>query len=238
MAETVLTDVGIWIDGFNYDFVSNSVALDVSADTPESTTFKDARLGWRTRAPDGLKNADFSLEGFFNTVGLDEDQFDTLGTERSVMVTPAGIAAGDVAYIVPVAVSGHQLGGSIGDLLAFTYAAEGDGQPYRAQLFDVREGVTADVNTSRRQLGALAADAKIQVWVHVIRNAGSLELVLGSSDTPSSSITDRATESGINETGLYVLEFDGPQTDDWWRIEYNVSGGSPDFDMAAAVLIG
>ena len=129
MAETVLTDVGIWIDGFNYDFVSNSVALDVSADTPETTTFKAARLGWRTRAPDGLKNADFSLEGFFNTVGLDEDQFDTLGNERSVMVTPAGIAAGDVAYIVPVAVSGHQLGGSIGDLLAFTYASRATGSP-------------------------------------------------------------------------------------------------------------
>ena len=29
MPETVLTDVGIWIDGVAYDFVSNSVALDV-----------------------------------------------------------------------------------------------------------------------------------------------------------------------------------------------------------------
>ena len=151
MPETVLTDVGIWIDGIAYDFVSNSVALDVSADTPETTTFKAARLGWRTRAPDGLKSADFSLEGFFNTEGTDEDQFDTLGKERSVTVTPAGISPGDVAYIVPVDVSGHQLGGSIGDLLAFTYAAEGDGQPDRAQLLDVREGVTADVTGGRLQ---------------------------------------------------------------------------------------
>ena len=44
------------------------------------------------------------------------------------MIVPAGQDAGDVAYIVPVAVSGHELGGSIGELLAFTYAAEGDGQ--------------------------------------------------------------------------------------------------------------
>ena len=94
MPETVLTDVGIWIDGIAYDFVSNSVALDVSADTPETTTFKAARLGWRTRAPDGLKSADFSLEGFFNTVGTDQDQFDTLGKERSRHGDPCRHVAG------------------------------------------------------------------------------------------------------------------------------------------------
>ena len=132
----------------------------------------------RTRRSEEL--SDFSLEGFFNTVGHDASQFASLGKEEVVMVVPAGMAAGNVAYIVPVDVSGHQLGGSVGDLLAFTYSGEGDGQPYRAQILDVREGVTADVTGGRVQLGAVAADETLRVWVHVARHGGRVDLDLRS----------------------------------------------------------
>ena len=127
--------------------------------------------------------------------------------------------------------------GSIGELLAFTFAAAGDNAPSRAQVFDVRDGVGADVSSSRRQIGAVAAAETIRVWVHVTRRAGTLEIVLGSANTQSSAVTDRVTESGITATGLYLLELDGAESDDWWRLEYNLSGGSPDFDIAAAVAI-
>ena len=198
-----------------------------------------ARLGWRTRAPGGLKNSDFSLEGFFNTVGHDASQFASLGKEEVVMVVPAGMAAGNVAYIVPVDVSGHQLGGSVGDLLAFTYAGEGDGQPYRAQVLDVREGVTADVTGGRVQLGAVAADETLRVWVHVARHGGRVDLDLRSAvGMVGGAGTSQATLDDINATGLYELSVDGPVTDEFWFLHYDITGAASDFDIAAAVAIG
>ena len=139
MAKQVLTDVGIWIDGINYDFVSNAVSLEATADAPVSTTFRNG--GWVDRAEGGLKTCAFTLSGYVDTVGPHAEQFESLADNRDVMVAPeATMAPGDVAYVVPVAVSAHTpLSGSIGDLAAFAYAAEGDGQPYRARVLDISE---------------------------------------------------------------------------------------------------
>ncbi len=212
MAEQVLIDVGIWIAGVSYAGVSNSVGVKVSADTPEKTVFKG---GWRTRAEGGLKTSAFSLEGFFDTVITDEAQFASLGTERSVMVVPAGMTPGDVAYIVPVAVSGHQLSGSVGDLLAFTYAAEGDGPAVRAQMFGVREGVDSAVTIQRKGLFPSVTPAigdKIDVWLHVERTsaAGTMQVELRSSATQTGGTTITRDTVGITDTGLYMLSYTIP----------------------------
>ena len=91
MPTLVLKDVGIWIDGLSYAGVSNAISLEVSADTPEATVFKDE---WKTRAEGGLKSAAFSLDGFFDET--DAAQFESLGNERSVLAVPNGMLAGDV----------------------------------------------------------------------------------------------------------------------------------------------
>ena len=90
MPTLVLKDVGIWIDGLSYAGVSNAISLEVSADTPEATVFKDE---WKTRAEGGLKSAAFSLDGFFDET--DAAQFESLGNERSVLAVPAGMTAGE-----------------------------------------------------------------------------------------------------------------------------------------------
>ena len=109
MPEQILIDTGIWIAGRDYSGVSNAVSLVPTAATPEKTVFKG---GWKEFAEGGLKTAAFSMEGFFDTAdGSDEALFASLGGERSAMLVPAGQDAGDVAWIVPVRASGHQLGG-------------------------------------------------------------------------------------------------------------------------------
>ena len=63
MPTVILKDVGVWIDGLSYAGVSNAISLEVSANVPEKTVFKDE---WRTRAEGGLKSSTFSLDGFFD----------------------------------------------------------------------------------------------------------------------------------------------------------------------------
>ena len=91
----------------------------------------------------GLKTAGLSLEGWYDRGDIDLAQFESLGNDGSAMIAPAGQTAGDVAYVVPYAANAWEPGASVGELMAFTFAGEGDGEPVRAQVFDVREGVTA-----------------------------------------------------------------------------------------------
>ena len=209
MAEQTLKDVGIWIAGRSYAGVSNSVSLETSADTPESTNFAGE---FRTRAEGGLKTSALSLEGFFHTDGPDAEQFASLGDERSVMIVPAGQVAGDLAFVVPVAVSAHSpLTGSIGELAAFSYAAEGDGQPFRAQVLDIRENLQSNTVTTRQQLGAIPAGQILHVWVHVTRLSGTLQAQLRSAASATGASTARASANAITSTGLHLLEVPGPR---------------------------
>ena len=236
MPEQVLTDVGIWIDGLAYAFVSNSVSFEGSADAPEKTTFKGE---WRRRAAGGLKTASFSLDGYVDTAGPDAARFAALADGQSVMVVPTGETPGELAYIIPVTVSAHTpLAGAVGDLATFSYAGEGDGAPARAQVLDIQEGVTADVAAGRVELGAVTAAQTLRVWVHVARGGGSVELDLRSSNSETVGTgTSRATRAGINATGLYELSFTGTTTNTWWFLDYDVSGGAADFDFASAAAI-
>ena len=154
------------------------------------------------------------------------------------MVVPAGMDAGDVAYIVPVAVSSHQLGASIGELLAFTYAAVGDGPLVRAQVFDIRENATSDNVTPRVNLGPIATGETLDVWVHVTRRAGRVQIsVESATNQTTGTATTRGGAAGINTTRLEKYSIAGPVTDEWWQLRYDFSVGSPDFDFASAAAI-
>ena len=234
MPPLVLKDVGIWISGLSFAGVSNSVSLEVSADTPDATVFGEE---WMEYAEGGLKSSAFSLEGFYDS--LDAAQFESLGEERSAMAVPAGQSPGDVAFVVPIIASGHALSGSVGELFAFAYAAEGDGSARRAQVMDIQEGVSADDTSTRLNLGPIATGETLEVWVHITRRTGRVQIELESASTGTTTfITTRDVEAGINTTRLHKFSVAGPITDEWWQLKYDFNVGSPDFDFAAAVVIG
>ena len=145
-----------------------------------------------------------------------------------------------MAFIVPITVSGHALSGSgWGALFAFAYAGEGDGPAVRAQVFDIRENETSDNVTARVNLGPIATGETLDVWVHVTRRGGRVQISLESAvDGTTSSATTRGGAAGINTTRLEKYSIAGPVTDEWWQLRYDFSVGSPDFDFAAAAAIG
>ena len=90
-------------------------------------------------------------------------------------------------------------GASVGELAAFTFAGEGNGEPVRAQVFDVREDASADDTTTRLNLGPIATGEKLEVWVHITRRAGRVQIELESATTGTTTfITTRDVEAGIN----------------------------------------
>ena len=233
MPEQVLKDVGIWIDGRDLAGVSNSVGISLEAEAPEKTNFKSG--GWRERAEGGLKTSAFSLEGYYDIGEIDEAQFESLGQAGSAMIVPAAETPGSVAYVIPYQANAWEPGASVGEIMGFTFAAEGDGTPNRAQVLDIREGVTATLTTPRRNLGAVPANQHIVAWAHVQVNAGVVDLELVSATGQAGGlVTERARRLGISETGLYLLQTPGPVTDAWWYLNLTVRGASPDIDLAVA----
>ena len=152
------------------------------------------------------------------------------------MVTPSGDQPGDVAYIVPVVASSHAPGASVGELLAFTYASEGNGPTARAQVLDIREGVTADTVSPHLEVGAVASGQRMHVWVHVKRNSGTVHIRLRSKATAGGGFTNRVDLGSITGTGLYTGSVGGAITHRFWELHYNITGTS-DFDIAAAVVV-
>ena len=127
------------------------------------------------------------------------------------------------------------LSGSIGDLFGFAYAAEGAGETVRGQVFDIREGVTATVDTPRLQLGAIPAGQTLHIWIHADQSAGVLEIDLFSAAAAMGGVVARrATQSNIVGDGLYVFAIDGPITDEYWSVTLTPTGATPDFDIASA----
>ena len=235
MPEQVLRNVGIWIDGRNMAGVSNAVGTTLEAEAPESTSFADE---WRSRAEGGLKTAGLSLEGWYDRGEIDAAQFESIGNDGSAMIAPAGQTAGDVAHIVPYAASAFEMGASVGELAAFTFAGEGNGAPVRAQVFDVREDATSDNVTARVNLGPIAAGETLEVWVHITRRAGRVQISVESAvDGTTASATTRGGSAGINTTRLTKYSIVGPVTDEWWQLRYDFSVGNPDFDFASAAAI-
>lgn len=240
MASTVLKDVGIWIDGRDFSGVTNEVSgPELSVDTPEDTTFRPAG-GYRTFATGGLKASALSMGGFFDgALSNDAAHFDALATQNTVMLTPAGVSAGEVAYVVPVTTSAHSLGGSVGDLEAFSYAAAGREVVHRASILDVRTGAATTITSPFRTLPTIASGDELIVWAHVqVEGGGHVNLELRSRPTPTTGTqTQRAIRLGITDTGLYELRVHGPITDTAWHMLYAIAGGppSPDFDFAVAV---
>ena len=231
MPEQVLKNVGIWIDGRNMAGVSNSVGLTPKADAPQSTSFEG---GWRTRAEGGLKTVALSLEGWYDRGDIDAAQFESIGNDGSIMIAPAGQSAGRVAFIVPYIAAAFEPGASVGELMAFTFASEGDSAPVRAEVFAINDSVTADTETSRLDLGAVSATQTLRVWIHATRVSatGTMDVTLVSHTARTGGTsTDRGT-ADIADTGVYVIEADGAITDEFWSIEYEPT--SAEYDIAAA----
>ena len=235
MARHVLTDVGIWIEGLDFAGVSNSVGIEMAADTPEDTVFASGE--WKSFAEGGLKTDTLTLEGFYDTTGPDADIFDSLGNEESAMVVPDGQSPGDVAHIVPIVVSGYTpLSGSVGDLAAIAYAAQGDKMPFRAQVLEIRENIHSNHTSNQVQLGAIPAGQTMRVFVHATEvNNGDLDINIRSG-SQGGVTTSRAFRNNWDRTGMFELTIDGPITHDWWDVHY--TGVSGAFDMAVAAVIG
>ena len=219
MAKLTLTNVGIWAGGIDVAGTFNSVSMELSADLQESTTFADG--DWRRRADSNLKNSMLSFEGYYEE-DLDGVLFDALGDPRIVAITPDGHTPGDLAYILHQTVGAYSVSGSVGEMLAVTWATEGNGQPFPVDTMLVQQGITStEIAAGTVELGAgnrvavgsLTVDDTLQLWAftHVTSPiTGQIQLTVSpAADNVGAARTALISQTWTPSTGVATFELTG-----------------------------
>ncbi len=243
MAKLVLNDAVVILGGRNLSGNLNSVGLEYSADTPESTAMGD---GTRTRLP-GLLDVVANHSGYWESVSaadsLDADIFANLGAANSLMsLSDSGGALGDVAYSFPTQAASYTPGASLGEVFAFSLTVNGSGILVNGVVMENSAFVGTGDGTGR-QVGAVGATETIYSTLHVIAVSGTnptLDVTVESDVTDAwiGAETLRMTHPQVAVVGANRQSLVGAVTDTWWRLVMTIGGtDTPTFTVFGSLGI-
>jgi len=242
MATFVLTDGRLFLGGFDLSSHTQSMTLDLSADEVDVTPINSG--GFRSKAA-GLSDATLSANGFFEA-GTDKPDA-LLGVSAGaelIGTVSATSSAGDNAYFLKSRQFSYQIGGAVGDVMPFSInnSNSSDRAVKGTIMVDDSANLTATGNSTGRQLGAVAAGKSLYVAAHVVSISGTstptLALKVQSDDNSGfTSATDRITLTNFTAVGAQYSSVAGAITDDYFRINYTISGTNPSFKCFITVGI-
>lgn len=247
MSQVILKNAAIWLGiptgsskgTFDISGYANAVEMGNESALQDGTTF-----GCSTKKMvAGLLGAKAHADIFADYDAYDAQlQAANVGRVEPLIVAAShdGAAAGDVARFMQAVQMGAPLSGKVGDL-AITKAewAASQGTPLvRGRVFLAKASRGAGSGTSSViQLGAVTATQKLYsaLLVFDIGTATGIAVTVKSDDAGGfGSPTTRTTHTTHTANGCEWKQTDGAITDDYFRVDYTVSGGSATF----AVLVG
>lgn len=233
MAETIVRDAVLWFDGYDLSGDMNALAVSHSANLQENSTLGDTFV---TRLA-GIKVASINHEGYWNDTP-DEQFFNKIGSSNAVMsMSPESGADGEIGYIMQAAMAEYSPGGGFDEMFAFSVSGESDGELVRGTIMAV-ETTASSGNGTTRQLGAVSATQKLYATIHCLTAAGTtLDVIIQSDDNSGmTSAVTRGTFAQLTAIGAeWLTPVDGAITDDYWRVNYTISGGSFTFIVVIGI---
>lgn len=238
MAFQIIKDQSVYMQGYDLTGRTNAVALSYSSDIKDVTTLgmdSHARLG-------GLKMAAVQVAGFIEIDDTEKYQFDGMGLEN----TPFSFGAsndthGSVAYTMLAAEADLKIGAQVGEVFEFDAGAQSNSRLIRGNVLLNSKGtpLTSTGNGTGLQLGAVSASQRIYAAMHVLgAGTGSVTCKLQSDSADTfGSATDQITFTAATGVSAQWSSVAGEITDDWWRINYAISGGAPSFKLVFVVGI-
>lgn len=246
MAVLILSNQDICFGGQRLQGSLNQMAIDFGAEALDVTTFGS---GGNREFTAGLKTVGFSAAGYFQraagTGGVDAALMDNIALEDTVLtVCPQNGTAGSPAKFFQAVESSYSLGADVGSVMAFNIVAQ-NSEPsglVQGTLMLNSSTLSATGNSAVRQLGAVSSTQKIYAAAHVLSVAGtstpSITFTVQSDDNSGfTSPTTRATFTAATAIGAQWREVAGAITDDYWRIGYTITGGSPVFGVMVSLGI-
>lgn len=240
MAKFVFNDGKAFAGGYDLSSHVTSVNLEITAEDLDATTINSG--GFRTRLG-GLKDSSLQMDGFYEAGANKPDALlgASIGNELLVTTVPdAGV--GNTAYFMKSRLFSHQIFGSIGEIAPFSISKSQSSDVVVQGKVQVDGDLTATGNSTGVQLGAVGATEKCYVGIHCYGVSGTstptVTFKLQSDDNSSfTSPTDRITFTGITAIGSDFQSVAGAITDQYWRLNYTISGTNPSFSIHATIGI-
>lgn len=239
MPPFVAKNLKVWMDGFDISGDLNMVGLSYASELQEDTAFGDDT---KSNNP-GLKVGGFEMEGYWQA-GLDkidEILFGRVGL-AGLVVTVGGEngAEGEIGYLFRPVIGEYSPGASIGEMMKFSASGQAGGHRPLVRGTIIHNALkSVDGNGTAFNLGALGTTQKLYATLHVLSIVGTSIAVIVQSDdaqgfgTPTNRIVfTTATLKGAQ----YAVPLAGPITDNWWRVNYDLTGTSATFVVAVGLL--
>lgn len=233
MATQTLLDCKVFLGGYNLSGYHNSIDMSYGAEMLDDTVFGTS--GTRSSKP-GLKTFEFNGSIFWDDT-IDGIVYNRIGAAREVMsFSPDGNTLGDRGYTIR-AVNGkyNPLSGEVGALIQSEFSGASANTPLVRGAVMIPLGArTLTGNLTGVQLGAISAVQRLYAGLHVVAASGttpSLTVRLQSSTTLGGVYTTRLTLTAMTAIGGQWAELAGPQTDQYWRADWTISGTTPSFNV-------
>jgi len=236
-----MKDIEAYVNGIKVSSEANQVGLDLTANTPECTTFGDSykqRLG-------GMLDGSGNIAGFLDfadeslatieqlRVALEANDTDHVIT----LSAPDGALAG-VAYLFKAKSGGIVLFGQLDEAAPFEFKFDGTGIVTRGQVLYPDTATASSADGTGVQVGAASATETVNATLHVLSGTGTLDVIIESDATnawigaETTRITFAQNTGGADHEYASVA---GPVTDPWWRISSTIVTGPFTFFVALGV---
>tara|TARA_R100001163_G_scaffold23904_1_gene19961 strand:- start:9677 stop:10402 length:726 start_codon:yes stop_codon:yes gene_type:complete len=240
MAKFVFNDGKVFSGGYDLSSHVTSVNLEITAEELDATTINSGgfmeKLG-------GLKDSSLQIDGFYEA-GTDKPDAllgASVGNELIVSAVPdAGV--GNIAYFMKSRLFEYSILGEVGGIAPFSITKNQSADEVVRGTIQLDSALTASGNSTGTQLGAVGATEKCYAAIHCYAVSGTstptITFKLQSDDNSSfTSPTDRITFTGITAIGADFQSVAGAVTDQYWRLNYTISGTNPSFSIHAAIGI-
>lgn len=237
MATLIWRDVSLYVAELDLSGHFNEASLALGAEMQDETVFKqDTR-----RMKAGLLTNSMAHRGFWDASdgasSPDAEFFGNIGLEDVITtILPEGSDQGDIAYQALMAWASYSPGAAVGELLEFDVEAAGRQAATRSEVLLDPVQRLASGQSTKQQLGAVAAGQSVYGALHLIQFDGtSLDVVVRSdADSGAGGETTRLTFN--QSTGLDSQQqiAAGPITDTWWDVDFTLVGTS----FTALVVVG
>ena len=240
MAKFVFNDGKVFSGGYDLSDHITSVNLEINSEELDATTINSG--GFRERLG-GLKDSTLSMDGFYEAGANKPDALlgASIGNELIVTTVPdAGV--GNTAYFMKSRLFSYSMFGTVGEIAPFSITkSQSDDEVVQGKI-EIDGALTATGNSTGVQLGAVGSTERIYVAIHCTAVSGTstptVTFKLQSDDNSSfTSPTDRITFSNITAIGADYQSAAGAITDDYFRLNYTITGTSPSFSIHATIGI-
>lgn len=234
---TVLNSAGLYAGAYELSSYFNNLQIAGEADTVDVTGFGATSREYAV----GFKGVRFSGSGFWNAQNSDYPLFDQWGDTDSIFTFAATNSAGGIAYFVRGCVAQYGWGMPLGQAATLQFSGSGTTGPLvRGNILHRATAATSTASSTGQQLGAVTSGQRIFAAAHVFSIAGTstptITFKVQSDDNSGfTSATDRLTFTGITAIGAQWQEAGpGAIADDYWRVNYTISGTNPSFGFVVS----